>query len=272
MIICMTIKGVKMNKVKARLIEHYEYVTQKGYEIFGLYLQGSQNYKLETENSDVDTKCIILPSLEDIVLNKPPISTTIVLENNEHIDIKDIRVMFGCFKKQNINFIEILFTEYKIINDKYKDLDDALTICNEEIARIDYNKALKCMLGMAHQKYAALKHPYPSLLDKIEKFGYDPKQLHHIVRLKMFIERYTNGESYKDCLVESEKNRDFLIKIKNGEYSLEEAEIMAREYIGMVNKIYSEHMSCINSKALNILEKVQVEAIKRYLKERLWQD
>ena len=107
-----------MLDIKKRIKEHFDYVLNKGYEVFGIYLQGSQNYMLETENSDIDTKCIVIPSLSDIVLNKEPISKTIVLENNEHIDVKDIRIMFDIFKKQNINFIEILFTKYKIINQK----------------------------------------------------------------------------------------------------------------------------------------------------------
>ena len=83
---------------------------------------------------------------------------------------------------------------------------------------------------MAQQKYVALKHPYPTIIDKIKKYGYDPKQLHHIVRMKMFIERYINGEPYSKCLIESEENRKFLIDIKNGNYSLEQAEQMAKIY------------------------------------------
>ncbi len=45
---------------------------------------------------------------------------TLVLENNEHIDVKDIRVMFETYKKQNVNFIETLFTEFKIVNQNIK--------------------------------------------------------------------------------------------------------------------------------------------------------
>ena len=82
----------------------------------GVFLQGSQNYNLQYEDSDIDTKAIILPKFNDFVLNNKPVSTTLILESNEHIDLKDIRLMFECFKKQNINFIEILFTEYYILN------------------------------------------------------------------------------------------------------------------------------------------------------------
>lgn len=43
---------------------------------------------------------------------------------------------------------------------------------------------------MQEQKFHALRHPFPSKLDVIERFGYDPKQLCHIIRLALLMERY----------------------------------------------------------------------------------
>ena len=109
-------------------------------ELFGLFIQGSQNYGLDIYTdeykSDIDTKAIVIPSLEDVVLNKKPISTTHILYNNEHLDIKDIRLYFNNFKKQNINFIEILFACAKYINPEYKDLYDSSKCPFSTTARI----------------------------------------------------------------------------------------------------------------------------------------
>ncbi|MDV7399162.1 hypothetical protein RZS08_47570, partial [Arthrospira platensis SPKY1] len=127
---------------------------------------------------------------DDFILNKNPISTTHVLENNEHIDLKDLRLMFDCFKKQNINFVEILFTKYRIMNPKYEALFQPMFDNNELIARYNNYASINCMSGMAMEKYKALEHPYPATIDKINKYGYDPKQLHHIIRIREFIERY----------------------------------------------------------------------------------
>ena len=74
-------------------------------KIIGIFVSGSQNYGLADENSDVDTKLIITPSINDFVFNRLPVSSTHILENNEHIEIKDVRLMFNCYKKQNINLI-----------------------------------------------------------------------------------------------------------------------------------------------------------------------
>lgn len=43
-----------------RLQEHYNEIKNMGYEIVGVFLQGSQNYELDYENSDIDSKAIIL--------------------------------------------------------------------------------------------------------------------------------------------------------------------------------------------------------------------
>ena len=98
-----------MSNTIKRVKEHYnealEYFPED--KIVGIFLQGSQNYQLDTEFSDVDTKLIIVPTFTEIAMNKQPLSTTHVRENDEHIDFKDIRLYINTFRKQNINFLEI---------------------------------------------------------------------------------------------------------------------------------------------------------------------
>ena len=67
-------------KIFKRLKEHLAYINKQypQYEVIYIALQGSQNYNLDmyTEEymSDVDTKAIIVPTLEQIALNKQPVS------------------------------------------------------------------------------------------------------------------------------------------------------------------------------------------------------
>ena len=124
----------KAKKIYARMAEHLVPVMKSGMEWVGLFLQGSQNYDLDYEGSDIDTKVIVLPSFTDFVLNRRPVSTTHIMENNEHLDFKDIRLMFDCIKKQNVNFVEILFTRYMILNPKYEDLFQSVLDAREDIA------------------------------------------------------------------------------------------------------------------------------------------
>ena len=136
-------------EVTARVLEHRDEVVKLGHDYFFVALQGSWNYMLDYEKSDVDTKALILPNFKQIVLNKKVISTTHIMENNEQLDLKDIRVMFENFWKQNINFLEILFTNYVTVNPSYLKEYFELTRMAEDIAHYDEAKALNCMCGMA---------------------------------------------------------------------------------------------------------------------------
>lgn len=268
--------GTLMNReefIKKRVKEHYQYLTENyDYEIVYLALQGSQNYGLDVYDkdykSDVDTKAIVLPSFEDFVYNRKPVSETIVLPNNEHIDVKDIRIMFDTFKKQNINFIEILFSKYSITNPKYEDEINYLIENAELIAHFNYNQALKCMAGMSKEKLKALQHPYPTIIDKIEKFGYDPKQLHHILRMNDFIKKYVSGKSYKECLIPD--NKDYLIKIKKGILPCCEAVRLANQvdtdtYTIKVENLLEEKK--VNSFVIEVLDKVKYDCMYKKFKE-----
>ena len=85
----------------SRVNYDYQYVTGLGYNVFFVALTGSQNYGLAYEKSDIDTKAIIIPSFKDMVMNKKPVSETIVLPTNEHIDIKDVRLYIDLLKRDS---------------------------------------------------------------------------------------------------------------------------------------------------------------------------
>lgn len=252
-----------MIDIAKRVQEHYDVVNKK-HEVVGVFLQGSQNYGLDYEGSDVDTHAIVLPKFEDFVLNKKPVSHTHILENNEHIGIKDIRLMFECFKKQNINFVEILFSKYKVMNPKYERLFAPMFENREVIAHYHNYAAVNCMCGMSMEKYKALEHPYPATLDKIEKYGYDPKQLHHIIRLNEFMKRYINGEDYADCLMS--RYAKYLIAVKKGLYNLEEARHLAKETDDDTKNVKKKYMDDykleINQDVIQIFNRVLVDIIK----------
>lgn len=211
------------------LKQKYEYLTNElGYEVVYLALQGSQNYGMDlyTDNytSDIDCFAIILPSLDDVIQNRAPVSDTIILKNNEHIGIKDIREMFKLYRKQNVQFLETLFSDYIIKNRKYSELLNELFSLKEDIAKINKGYLYMSIIGMSKEKSNALTHPYPSIKDKIDKYGYDGKQLHHQIRLNQFIKNIDNGMSFKKALTYFEPEiKDMCLKAKLNEFTLEEA-------------------------------------------------
>lgn len=225
-----------MDKVQ----EHYQEALElyPADRIIGIFCQGSQNYGLDYEGSDIDTKCFLVPTLEDIIFNKKPISTTHIRANEEHIDFKDIRLFLSTVRKQNLNFMEILFTKYKIVNPTYEQFWDRLIANNEQIARYNPVGAVKAMKGIAMEKYHAMEHKYPSKVELIERFGFDGKQLHHLIRVNEYLMRYINGEPYIDCL--QTKMGDFLKEVKdmgNSKFTLEEARVIAEATLANVTLI-----------------------------------
>lgn len=219
--------------IERRVREHQKAIEKAGYRPMYIALQGSQNYQLDYSGSDVDTKAMVLPSFDDVIFNRKLVSTTHVLENNEHCDVKDIRLMFANFKKQNINFLEILFTQWFYVDVRFEDEISELRAMAEEVAHYNPAVAIKCMRGMAYEKYKAMEHPYPSLADKIEKYGYDAKQLHHIIRMREFLERYLDGEPFAQCLVSQQK--EYLIAVKQFWLSLDEARTVAQNELAKID-------------------------------------
>lgn len=231
--------------VMRRVTEHYEEAKTLFPEdrIVGIFLQGSQNYGLDLPTSDVDTKLIVVPTFKDIALNSKPVSTTHVRTNNEHIDLKDIRLYIETFRKQNLNFLEILFTDYFIINPLYEEQWNRLVSSRELIAHMNPYRAVKSMKGIALEKYHAMEHPYPTKLDLIEKYGFDGKQVHHLIRVNDYLTRYINGESYKSCLKPSANLVAHMLDYKKHQVSLEVAREEAHEVLSHVTKVADEFCS-----------------------------
>lgn len=260
-------------KINNRIQSDYEFLQNAGHNVLGVFLQGSQNYHLEYEGSDVDTKAIVLPSFNDFVLNKKPISTTHEFENKEHLDIKDIRLMFDCFKKQNINFLEILFTDYFLLNPLYEDLFKLLMDNAELIAHYNNYAGVNCIAGMVFEKRKALTHRYEGLAETIDKYGFDRKQLHHILRCREFLERFCDGVSYKNCLLPS--NPEYLIEVKRNPllYTLDEAIALADEKVEETKQIKEKYMNenpvMINETARELLDTTLCKILKRRFKLEL---
>lgn len=267
--------------IKTCLEEHYREALSLGYEVFVVALQGSQNYGLDIYTdeyiSDIDTKCIVLPTFDDFVVGRSPVSYTHERENKEHIDMKDIRIMFETFKKQNVNFVEILFTDYYIVNPKYKKYWDALRDIAEEIVHAHPSQTVKTMAGMSMEKRKALKHPYPTIKWKIDKWGYDGKQLHHIIRINDFIKRYVAGMPFKVAMTPSDEVREMLLKAKLNSYTLFEAEGISISYDEESKFIKDSFIaqngeSIKDDEAYNKLNSIKVEILKSYFKEILLND
>ena len=269
-------------EIMARVEEHYKYLESLGYEVVCTCLQGSQNYGLDeyTEDycSDIDTKSIVLPRLEGFIRALPPASTVEVMYNNEHAEVKDIRIMFEMFRKMNISYIELLYSKYVYINPKWKEFILPLFQSRDVIASFNRNQFIKCIYGMALEKQKALCHPYPATIDKIEKFGYDGKQLSHCRRLLNFLSRYLDGEPIASCYEVYEPAKTILMNNKkqldaNGEVlSLASAKSQCDAYVAAITVLKNDAVTEFDEleyKAVEILEDIKFEILKEQMRREL---
>ena len=156
----------------------------KKYTVYGVFLYGSQNYGLETENSDIDTKIVVIPSLDDLIFRQP-VSMTVQTDCGI-ADVKDIRLFFKSLKKQNMNFIETMFSDYGVYCSKYE--MQRMFDLREDIAHYDEARAIACMKGM-----------YNQALQKYEA-EHSNKQLANMARMCIAMERYRDGQPYRKVM------------------------------------------------------------------------
>ena len=233
-------------------------------QILGTFYYGSGNYGLDSETSDTDTKVITIPSIQDFYLNKTPTSYTYELNNGEHINYMDIRLYFNQFKKQNINFLEILFTKYNQLNILYLPEWNQIVQRREDISHYNPRGCVKAIYG--------------NMLNARKRIDNDPlhcgKHLSNVIRYDEFISRYVDGISFENCLVSEYLSQlKELRKNSNGHtFPLQSAKEMAEEYIQHSRKIVDEYW-CDNSRLAaevdELLEQIQISIIEQSVRREL---
>lgn len=257
---------------------HYNYVVDKKYNILFVALQGSQNYNLDDEESDVDSIAAVLPSYDDLVLGNVIKSTTLILPNNEHIDIIDIRNLIEQWKKQNTHFLQILFTDYKIINREYREYINAFFEMNEDIANINRYRLYKNIFGI-------IKSCYNSAFEIIEDtnsfayydrtlYIYKGKPLSHLIRLSVLWDNlYLNHYTYRDAIKQfSDSTRQLIMNIKRERIPCMEAFNYGREYANNITKsscAIKENYNHSNMQTINNMYLILKTIINEFIKNTL---
>lgn len=225
------------DRIMDRLQEQFDAVTSyyPSDRLLGIFLYGSQNYNTDLINSDIDSKVIYLPTFEEFCLKRDWLSEEIYMDNQEHIDVKDIRYMREMFMKQNINFIEILYTDYFILNPKYADLFNQYFIDNrEDIAHYDRGKALASISGQ--------------LTHTLQQGPRDDKKLYNALRLCYFLEDYFADISYEQCLKQGEPKHSELMRLKSGamfkDADLQSRDMLMQNILVRVGSLVERYKEC----------------------------
>lgn len=84
-------------------------------------LFGSQNYRIHTENSDIDTITFVLPSYDTLILNAEPVHFEKEVEDGK-CTVYDIRKGLQLLRKPSPNSIEWFLSPYMVIEPQYNEL------------------------------------------------------------------------------------------------------------------------------------------------------
>jgi hypothetical protein len=107
--------------------------------------------------------------------------------------------------KQNPNTLELLFTEYYVLNPVFKGVWFDIWKHREEVTRINPHKAVDTMRHMANKEYHHMK-----------KNGFNHKKLATMFRLEKAIGDYMLGCKYKYMLQTDQA--EFFLKVKRGNF------------------------------------------------------
>lgn len=201
-------------------------IKKRGYKIIFMTLHGSQNYNLNTENSDFDWYVAVEPTFNSFVFDEPMASQEVEYEYGI-LTIKDIRGIFQMIKKASFNFLEILFTNYYYVNEKYRDDWNDLRNEAENIARSNPYATIRSYIGIAGN----------TIVKKMTG-----KKCAQILTIANQITSYINGEEFKKVLISEEIfSRDFIMKIKSP-YTSEYFNILGRAQFDYIHNFGTSYL------------------------------
>lgn len=199
----------KWEKIRERLYEHkFEvedklkesgYIEGEHYIFESISLQGSQNYRTDTENSDVDSKYSLVPTVKSM-LRGTDFTRDLTVSKNEKVSVKSFPDFVNLFFKGNVNNLEMLFTDYIVCNHNLGLMYNPRPI-REDIVKATFGTVMSAMVGMAIQKQKSMLKGTETTKPFVEKLGYDPKDCAHILRLNVMLRKLVDGSKFEDALI-----------------------------------------------------------------------
>lgn len=239
-----------MKDIYQRLYEHQCYVVEqlhnrglvlgRDYHIEGVYLQGSQNYNVHTDKSDVDSKMVVLPTLRSLIRDtKLTVDMDVPCEDGsvEKCSVKPYKDFEALFFKGNFNNLEILFTDYRIGGCEFTEV---LRLRREELVRTIWPGLVSACLGMQNQKKAGLYKFTEGTKVFFDEHGYDNKNLIHILRIADTVNRYPYCTNFADSLKISGSTKEEINFIRAGKVSKDSVDFMVDSAMRLVETVRND--------------------------------
>lgn len=196
-------KDFILGRLREQANEAIEFLNKEGlklnddYYYEGIYLQGSQNYRTDRPDSDVDSKFILLPTFKGMLRRKKMVYD-ITTSRGEKVSIKPLGDYLDLFWKGNINNLEILTTEYFEPSAFIQDLRREGFA--DKVANLVQGTLWAASLGMMSQKRKSVEKGTETTKAFVERNGYDPKDAGHLLRINALLESLSIGVPFTEAL------------------------------------------------------------------------
>ena len=196
-------------EIKKVLKNRYEDIKKQVGEdrLFGVFVIGKVLYGIAETKEDIKTIGGYIPTEEELYLS-PPQFRICNHNDNTSTQLTDLRCLLEKIEQQDINIMESIFSEYRIINPRYEEEYTKQILNNKEIIF----------------KYK----PYNRIYNAIERGFKAIKNQNYVeaCRIRFACQEYINGTSISDCI---HLKKDFYLRylesIKNGEFIPDKLEL-----------------------------------------------
>ncbi|MDY6093905.1 MAG: nucleotidyltransferase domain-containing protein [Candidatus Enteromonas sp.] len=194
------------------------------------FLQGSQNYRLDTPSSDQDIKAFCIPSFEDFYQQKQ-VSLTIDYPHGQ-VTIHDLRMLPKLLEKMNPTYLESFHSLYSFVRNESGVLEMGKSILSpalfDELFRSNFDTWVRAAVSYFQKKQNEMHKATPNRAPVIAQYGYDVKSASHAFRMHYLIHGLIDvgGEAVSNPFATYQKllrfegdssTRNQILKIKNGE-------------------------------------------------------
>ena len=192
----------RIKKINTAISNAYDFLEGKDYEVVAVCAFGSMNYLCDNENSDTDIYAIIIPEANFYiwgnVVGKTYSGTIGASDNKSEIKLVPIHIFVKKLINMDLQTIEILFTQWKLINPKYYVEFNNILSLREEFAKYDKPKYLYNILSAFGTTYNNVMKS----CDLYEKYDimYN-KQIYQAYRLMQTGFYYSHDELFENSLV-----------------------------------------------------------------------
>ena len=225
--------------IRMGLQNHFEEATKDCDldDVFALVLRGSQNYGLDNQNSDIDSRCIFIPRN----MNEPvQPEREIMLENGEQITFIDIRLFIHGLQIRSLYYLELLYSDFYVCpREHYLELWHRFQVQAGPLVDSNRVAAAESILFYADKKLEYLFDNFrPERRDLCLQMGYDAKSLYHLARYHGLLKLLATGESFDKCCDE-DFNEQFR-PIKECHLSLDNAQWLVPQLMNEMTQYYEE--------------------------------